>query len=77
MYATLDLNGTKIEERVEMSDEYNINYIEKELNYTYKHYNFSDYNGTSVVQGIELQGETFCAFSDPRKKGVAAAYNHG
>ena len=75
MYATLD--DKKIVEEVEMSKEHNIDNIKEELIDTYRHYkNFSDYNvtGISVVQGIELQGSTFCAYSDPRKKGEAAAY---
>ena len=55
---------------------YIIDNIKEELNNTYKHYeDFRYYDGISVVQGIELQGSTFCAYSDPRKGGMAAAYN--
>ena len=75
MYATLNDEGTKIEERVEMSEEHNIDFnTEVELTKTYKHFNIQEYNRLSVVQGIELQGSTFSAYSDPRKQGVAAAY---
>ena len=77
MYASLDDNmgGTKIVEYVEKSGEYSLSReIQDELMTTYRHYgNFSEY-GNSVVQGIELQGSTFSAYSDPRKRGVAAAY---
>ena len=75
MYATLNDEGTKIEERVEISEEHNIDFnTAVELINTYKHYDLSDYDGISVVQGIESQGNTFSAYSDPRKRGVAAAY---
>ena len=75
MYATLDdMGGETILEKVEKSGEYSLSSeIQEELGSTYRHYDFRDY-GISVVQGIELQGSTFGAYSDPRKRGVAAAY---
>ena len=74
MYATLDNKGETILEIMEMIGKYGLNSeIQEELVTSYKHYNFTNYT-ISVVQGIELQGSTFSAYSDPRKRGVAAAY---
>ena len=61
-------------EYVEKSGEYSLSReIQGELMATYRHYGLMDYR-ISVVQAIELQGSTFGAYSDPRKRGEAAAY---
>ena len=73
MFATLDKKGTTIEEEVENSDEHYLSSVMRtELMTTYGHYNINAY-GNSQVQGIALEGSTFYAYSDPRKKGMAAA----
>ena len=74
MYASLDKEGSTITEEVEDSDKHRLrSEVWNELNTTYRHYNINAY-GNSQVQGIELKGSTFCAYSDPRKEGMAAAY---
>ena len=79
MYGTLKAEGGReIVERVELQGEHKFGLSQdqqKHLRNDYKHYPFQHYS-ISAVQAIQLNGNTFTAFSDPRKSGVAAAYSN-
>jgi gamma-glutamyltranspeptidase/glutathione hydrolase/leukotriene-C4 hydrolase len=80
MYGTLKAEGGReIVEQVELEGEHKFGLSkdqQEHLRNDYKHYPFQHYS-ISVVQAIQLNGDTFTAFSDPRKRGVAAASGNG
>ena len=79
MYATLKAEGGReIVEQVELEGEHKFGLSkdqQEHLRNDYKHYPFQHYS-ISVVQAIQLNGDTFTAYSDPRKSGVAAAHSN-